>query len=661
MVNRSVWQGMAGPVGGVTRAVLSIAVALGLASTPPLREAIIAAEPTFAPGLFALALLGAASQWLVFSRANRMRRRRIEHVLGQIAARWGLGPMLLLFLAPIWSHWAGRPPDYLVAYSAVLGHLPWRDAMAHAEGGLRLLAEGSFGAYSERRPLHACWLAVRLALGPGDLDSALLAQAVVLGLAAFLFVRAVGLRHGFWSGLGAAALLQAFARSFVPSVLTEPLGVTLACLGLLGLRSSAAQRRLLPLAASLFLLDAALNARPGPQFLGVAMALWGTGVHRRHWRRAGLVLAAVLISSALLTRALNGLYGTGEGSFTAYPAQTLYGLVHGSNYLQVSRDFPDLERSTSPEELARHLYAKSFERIRQHPGEFLANLFRNEWKFLSKLPRNLAWLVSARFFVMRGSEAGERSMIGADIDMKTGLPLLALAFLTGLLLLVRRASRTECLFWIAVMAGALASIPFVYGDAGFRGLAVLYPFLTLLFTMGLTGVRRPVIRSWARAEQGLLRAGFVLGFGLLAVSLVVPGLARGRGARPPGEWLDGLVPEQTMVLSTATITPVLVAQEVKNGLEGVPRVTGEEAARLLSLGQVPEADQIASMSTPFVVALAYDFVSRKAHHLIAPLAIMRQGPGFLRVEVERLPGSDSLFVVKQAEALAGSRQDQPRP
>ena len=55
------------------------------------------------------------------------------------------------------------------ALAALLGYVPWSDARGHFEGGLRLLSDGAFGSFSERRPLNAAWLSVQLALSGGRL------------------------------------------------------------------------------------------------------------------------------------------------------------------------------------------------------------------------------------------------------------------------------------------------------------------------------------------------------------------------------------------------------------------------------------------------------------------------------------------------------------
>ncbi|HET8647871.1 MAG TPA: hypothetical protein VFO85_20405, partial [Vicinamibacteria bacterium] len=320
--------------------------------SPPLREAVVAVERLAAPALFAAALALALMAALRPSRLRLLAELRTSRWLG----RWGWVLAILLYLAPVWAHWSLRPPGAAAALGALLGHIPWSDVHQHYEGALRLLADGAFGPYSERRPLNAALLSVRLALTGGDLHAAIVLQAVLCALCAWLLARVVAMRRGLAASLAAFAVVLGLSRDFLPMAATEPLGIALACLALALLLAPMARRHLLWAGLGLLALDTALRARPGAQLMVPALMAWTVWTFRARWRAALSVAAAVAIAGSLTTSAVNRFYGSGEATFTTYPAFTVYGLSRQSNWLQARADFGDaLDRMGTEKEVARFL------------------------------------------------------------------------------------------------------------------------------------------------------------------------------------------------------------------------------------------------------------------------------------------------------------------
>src|SRR5262245_64401125 len=122
---------------------------------------------------------------------------------------------------PLLACRAKRPPSRIAAFSALLGWIPWGDAHGHYEGGTRVLAEGSFGGFSERRPLTAAWLALRLGTTGNSLPVALAVQAALVGLSAWLAARAVGRRFGLAAALATFAVVLGRSRYSRATAVTE--------------------------------------------------------------------------------------------------------------------------------------------------------------------------------------------------------------------------------------------------------------------------------------------------------------------------------------------------------------------------------------------------------------------------------------------------------
>ena len=96
---------------GSARVAAGVALAVAPFFSAPLREALVALEPVVAPVLFVAALVLAA--------ADAVRpRRRAEILIARVLGRWGWAAAILLFLAPVWAHWALHPPGAAAAFGA---------------------------------------------------------------------------------------------------------------------------------------------------------------------------------------------------------------------------------------------------------------------------------------------------------------------------------------------------------------------------------------------------------------------------------------------------------------------------------------------------------------------------------------------------------------
>jgi hypothetical protein len=623
---------------GSARVATGLLAAIAPFFSPPLREALVALEPLVAPSLFLAAL--ALAVW----DAARPSRVRLRHELrvARWLGRWGWALAILLFLAPVWAHWSLRPPGAAAAFGALFGQIPWSDVHQHYEGALRLLGEGRFGPYSERRPLNAALLAVRLMLTGGDLRAAIAMNAVLCGLCAWLLARAVALRRGLAASVGAFAVVLGLARDFLPTAATEPLGMALACLAIAILLTPITRRRLPWAALGLLALDTALRARPGAQLLVAALMLWVLWVFRRRGLQALAAVAAVALAGSLSTAALNGLYGSGQATFTTYPAYTLYGLSRYSNWTQAQVDFGDaLERMGDEKQVARFLYGQALANVRRSPGVFFRALRRNLTRFAGKLPGNLARAVTLRPFVDPGADAPSGDEYARDVRL--GAPLLLAGALAWLAYLWR-APVEDRLFWLGASAGLLGSVPLVYGDAGFRGLSPAYPFIAVALAIGFGR------RGWPPPPEGaqrrLVKGASALTVALLAAALLLPALARALAARPAPELLRQAAPG-ALVIQPARATAVIVSGLRRAPFERVPRIERREFLRMLDWAALdpPHRAPLESARTPFAVVSAYDSLGRRQALLLAPVELLREGSAYVSVEVQPVEGSAFANVV----------------
>jgi len=610
-----------------------------VAVSPAARSALIAVEHALPAFLF---LLGAALAVPVGRGART--RRRLQVRVTRALARWGWAAAILLFLGPIWSHWAMRPPSRVTAFAALFGHLPWADALAHFEGGTRLLGEGHFGGFSERRPFHAAWLAVRLGLTRGHLEPALLLQAVLVGLAAWLAARATGRRYGIGAAIATFAVLLGLTDDYLAAVVTEPLGIALACLSLVALLARSARASLPTAAVGLLLLALALQARPGAQLVLPLVAVWVIAVHRQRLVRALAATAAVVALATLHTTSLNALYGAGEASPVTYPAFTLYGLAHHTTYEQAYRDFGDEIDRLGEKQAARDIYRASLRHIRESPRDFLTALADNELEFVSKLHLDLACAVSPWALLAPYERRAQPE--DADIwrDRWVGGAVVVLAAAGFAVGMVRARSRVDLAFWLAIALGTAASAALIFGDAGFRGLAAVYPFLAAALGIGvrLARERRAVGQATLDEERRDVRAAAIAGSIMLVLTVVGPGLAHALAPRPPAVDPNAFPPGQFAVIALRTSPRVLVTSRGQTH-PGVPTLNRSEFIHLVELAAFSDGDEVAMLRPPVVLLSAFDFLTGRQRLIVAPQSVLRSTAPFVRLAIRPL-GESRYFV-----------------
>lgn len=609
--------------------MLGLGAAAALCLFGPTRRVLAVVDPAVPSVLF---FLGCASFALSFARWFR----RVDLRARRFLEAWGLPLAVLAFLLPLCAAWELEPGSGNTAFAALFGRIPWGDAHGHFEGAQRLIADGAFPPFSGRRPLNACWLAVRLALTGGHLTAALALQAVLLGAAAFAAARALGTARGSGPAVAFFGLLLGLTSDYVPSAATEPLGVTLACAAFAVLYPRGTRGRLLTALGGLWLLDLALQARPGAQFLLPCVGLWIVWTCRGRRVPALAGAAAVGAAGLALTAALNALYGTPDASASATGAYPLYGLATGSNYKQIQEDLGD-ELARLPDDRARTrlIYERAWQRLRAEPGVAVRALGRNLRKFAGKAPPVLYAVVSPQALVVTGWERAEPTPAVRARDRWLGRALLGLA-LVALVLYLRRAPADERLFWLAAAAGIVASAPVVYADAGLRGLAGSFPFLCALIAVGLGPARPARLRATAGTASVLVLSAAAL---VLLLALAGPAAAHALARRPvvpPALASD----ERVVRVRPAPAVVVSSRERPETDVTVLPR---RQYLRHVGLANVA-ASGFDRPDPPFAVVSAYDYAEKEQRVLVLPPEALASAP-VLRVTVRPVADDPNLLLV----------------
>ncbi len=425
------------------------------------------------------------------------------------------------------------------------GRIPYSDASDYLSGAERLLRHGRLDEFTSRRPLNVSLLAARIALTGGSAVGALHLQALLLAASTWLAAREIAVDLG-WSRAAVVAFgALAFGVVFVPTTLSESLGVTLGALALATLWGAAREPSAWRLAASGVLLAAGLWARSGPMFALVTVAAWAAWRCRGEGARGMAVAAAAFVGGAgggagLARVLLRVHHGLTDGA-QANAAYTFYGLAHGGQGWELAwHDHPEIA-TLGDVRAAAWVRRLTVEHIAAHPGDLALGLARN----VQCLARTCTGEA------LRAHPVAEGLLFGAIV-----------AALVAWTVRRWRATRgaPQLALGVAVTVGAALSVPVVYMDGGDRVFAVAVPSM-----LAFAALLLPVPLG-ARRERPTVAAP-MLGFAMLIAAMVAPRLARVHPTpTPPMDCAAGEVPVDV----DAATAPLRVAIGLRPGGLGVP-------------------------------------------------------------------------------------------
>ena len=428
---------------------------------------------------------------------------------------------------------AGNEPLYVtggVGGYAAAARLPWADAGGwyNQSLGLALGHEVDWGA---RRPVHALIRAGQFTVADGSFDGAALMQVLLLALGATALVVSVARALSPLAALVAWLVVTLTAEGLAPSFLSEAVGLTVACGGAALLIQGLSAGSFPVRAIGAAVLSIALAVRPGPMFLLAVPVLL-----ELPWRgpRRGLRVAAVVacvLAGSLLSKAAFSRVAAPFTIPNANAAHVLYGLAHGTNWLEGQRHFhaADPKHAEMAEKDAAPLMMElAWKKFREDPSPAIRKALDNG---------------------LRGAEAlvtDTTRAVAAPLDRLLGPGAqLALAIVVGGLIVVGVAQQLQrgvvlaALPLLALLA-TIASLPMIWGDARWRGLVTVLPLLAL--GAAFAAVARnpwrapveplPTFAAIRPTERIFLWAPAVASVGLMLIGLVAFELRRGS---PPTE------------------------------------------------------------------------------------------------------------------------------
>ncbi len=274
-------------------------------------------------------------------------------------------------------------------------------------------------------------------------------------------------------GVAFYALAYIYVRAFVPTALTEPLGLFWALIAIPffvdALRGGSFAHAIIAFGA----MAVALMTRMGGMFTIPALMLWMSvefGETAKEKARV-LALSAAVIGGILgLNALLVQAYGAGRTLTGTNFAYTLCGLSIGKDWSACPRQLKD-EGGAPPsneEENVAQLYSLAWKNFRKQPDVFFRRLGSGFYEFIKQLPDALA----------RGYSHLAKPPLSLRI-LWWGVATIGLLFFV-----LRRPARREFTFWLLLWTSVLSSAAFVIFDDGRRVLAVSFPLLWLFVARG---------------------------------------------------------------------------------------------------------------------------------------------------------------------------------
>lgn len=568
-------------------------------------------EPSFGHVILVVAMIGVGAAWLASTMGQQ--GRAFANVEARLAAgfrRYGVIFITGLFLYSVGATWAGIPRPEDLAGNAIAGLLPFNDANGHFQHVYLQAIKGNWDPFIARRPLAAAFRTVVVAGVEYNNYHFLMLQTVVLAVATFFATRAVIAWRGIWAGLTFLGLAFILVRPYLPTNLTEPLGIFWALVSVPFLVRAIRSNRLGDAAAGFHLTLWALLTRMGAMFtlpalgLWVVVSRWGA---RREVFRATLVVGALLLVNVALVSGLSRLYGTAGGAVGSNFSDTICGLTHGTDWTGCGTIYAEQMKSVASEaERANFFYAKAAEKFINAPKVLFGRLLEGERYFLSHISQQLL------------------SGYTGSIPHSFPINLWWLFSIVGMAWVMRhRREKHEGKFWLLFIVGLAASAPFVIFDDGWRVMCVSFVVLALLLASGFASPLHQPAASPSTQAHGV-RKGHLSALALVAVLCVgVPTLVYQRDwlsirKIPPQE----LAKNEEIFLGTRRMSGFLVVPDGQALPKQVPAIHESNFVKIIRNSGIEQYEALVTPKPihqpPFAIVSAIPLNQRTHGLLIIP-------------------------------------------
>ncbi len=447
--------------------------------------------------------------------------------------------ILSISLSMLFAGWtsANRPNTSAWSYqgtsSALLANrLPFSDAGAWYSGSIAV-SRGQRILWAARRPVHALIRSGELIVTGRHYFGSLIVQVVfcALALTSLVCVVWVSLNPGSAIITGLVALVGVWGS--LGSFLAECSGITCACLGVaFSIFGWGSDRFRYRLAGYLYLFLGWL-IRPGPfglLLLPIACEIAGKRLGR--WVRIATVCGGLFVM-LIFNKAAFKLVAAPMAVENANVAPTLYGLATGSTWGEAYNTFNahNPARKDLPlDQYTALMYREAWQLFTSDVRPALRKCLRDLWSGF------VMAILYLPIFTWRDMLQGPFPRHGLN-----PMILSWIIWIASLIAAARLTFRNRGLgvFVLLVPISLLVSLPLVWGDGGFRGMALALPLLAVSLSLSLSFMSRqgpPLLTNPSTRYRPILAwvsAGLVLSSILLGIGWFLIKSHRGPVFRTP--------------------------------------------------------------------------------------------------------------------------------
>lgn len=399
-----------------------------------------------------------------------------EMALQRLLRPAGVVIITCAFAFSVSAMWSGIAREGEIYGHSIGGLLPFNDAGGYTASAYDEAKTGAWTAVSLHRPLAAALRNVLLYLSAYSYPAMLLLQTFLLSVLCCFAASSVMRWRGVWAGVAFFGMAYIYCRVFLPSALTESLGLCWALFAVPflidALRTGSLPSALLALAG----IALGLMSRMGAMFMIPGLVVWigwqfGSATRRR--LIAGAAALAVTVGVLGASYALAKTYRSGEDVTGANFSYTLCGLTIGTDWTGCPKQLEKEGIQLPGDEAAnaKVLYAMAWRKFSAQPSVLLKRLASAAWKFVHDLTDQ----------PFRGYG---RPTVEPSLNLKYFISIVAIFGLISVAF--RRRDKGELLFWALFWLSVLASSAIVFYDDGDRVLAVSYVFVWLFFASGFS-------------------------------------------------------------------------------------------------------------------------------------------------------------------------------
>jgi len=570
-------------------------------------------EPSAPYVILVYAIAGILLVWMaLLTNRNSQEVCYQEQRLVAMFNRYGLVFVSAAFLFSIAGTWAGIPRPQDLSASAVGGLIPFNDATGHFVQTFFQASNGHWDYLASRRPFASALRSSGMFLTGYSNALFLGIQTVLIALATFYATRSIMRWRGLWAGLTFLGLTMIQVRPYLPTNLTEPLGILLALVSIPYFVRAISDGTTAAKGASFLLICWALIARMGNMFLIPALGVWiflsSEKTHRAK-RNAVLLVSACVIFVIAFNTALSKLYGSDQGTVGGNFGSVFCGLAHNGNWTRCGELYAEALNPLAGDEAsqAKLYYRLGLEKLVAEPSLFVSRVGSGAWQFLLNFQSVLL-----------------KSYTGGIPDFFPASLWLVVSFFGMWLLLKKGISNEEGSFWGLFVLSLVASASIVYFDEGPRVLCVSYPLLSLLFASGFSVAepRRELMPTTNAAQTRMYFSGFSLIIVVSLACLSLPWTAY-RLDLTQTQMLQKITkkPGEEIYLASRYMSGFLVVPDENDLPKGAPAMSLKNFTEIIINSNIEQYEKLEippASAGPFAVVAAPGLVSNGGKLLIAP-------------------------------------------